>query len=430
MIAVIRRGYVDGVLNAPPSKSQTHRFYIAAMLSTGESIIERPSTCSDVKATLDAVKRMGCTVSAERSTVRILSDGMPKPPEDVINCHGSGTTLRILTAVSSLAPGTTILTGNRSLKRRPIHPLLNALKKLGVVCYSAPNERPPIVVIGRTIKAGYVEIGGDLSSQYVSGLLFTLAKVDGKSTIRLTTPLVSKPYVDMTIDVLHMCNVDVYVSENYRLFELNGPSNFKPFRSVVEGDYSSATMFIVAAAITGGKVRINNLRRDSLQADKAIIDVIKTAGCRVEVENDHVVAKGISDTLEPFEFDASDSPDLVPPLAVLASSCKGASIIRGVSRLRFKESDRIEALTSQLSKMGVKIEAYDDYMRIYGSSKIKGAVINPYGDHRIAMACSVMALKAEGETVIRDASCVKKSYPEFFTDLASLGAKVELRRQL
>jgi 3-phosphoshikimate 1-carboxyvinyltransferase len=430
MIAIIRRSCIDGVLNAPPSKSQTHRFYIAAMLSAGESVIERPSKCSDTKVTLDAIKRMGCTVTTEKSTVRISSDGMPKPPEDIINCHGSGTTLRILTAVSSLAPGMTILTGNRSLKRRPMYPLLNALKKLGVVCYSAPNEKPPIAVIGGTIKAGYVEIGGDLSSQYVSGLLFTLAKVNGKSNIRLTTPLVSKPYVDMTIDVLRMCNVDVYVSEDYRLFELNGPANFKPFRCIVEGDYSSATMFIVAAAITGGKVRINNLRRDSLQADKAIIDVVKAVGCQVEIGNDYVVVKGVLDALEPFEFDATDSPDLVPPLAVLASSCRGISTIRGVSRLRFKESDRVEALTSQLSKMGVKIEACDDCMRIYGSSKIKGAIINPYGDHRIAMACSIMALKAEGETVIRDSLCVRKSYPEFFIDLANLGAQVELRRQL
>ncbi|MEM2849463.1 MAG: 3-phosphoshikimate 1-carboxyvinyltransferase [Candidatus Bathyarchaeia archaeon] len=428
MIAIIRRGSIDGVLNAPPSKSQTHRFYIAAMLSTGESIIEQPSICLDTKATLDAVKLMGCTVSAGKSTVRILGDGIPKPAEDIVNCHGSGTTLRILTAVSSLAPGVTVLTGNRSLKRRPMSPLLHALNRLNVNCYSVSGGRPPIVVIGGTIRAGHVEVGGDLSSQYISGLLFTLAKVDGRSTIRLTTPLVSKPYVDMTIDVLRMCHADVSVSEDYRVFELNGSSKFKPFRRIVEGDYSSAAMLIVAAAITGGRLRINNLRRDSLQADKAIVDVVRAVGCQVETGEDYVVVEGVLDALEPFEFNASDSPDLVPPLAVLASSCRGASVIKGVSRLKFKESDRVEALSSQLSKMGVKIETHGDCMRVYGSPKIKGAIINPYGDHRIAMACVAMALKAEGETVIKDALCVRKSYPEFFTDLAYLGVQLELRK--
>lgn len=428
MIAILRRGSVNGVLNAPPSKSQTHRFYIAAMLSTGESIIEQPSICLDTKATLDAVRLMGCTVSAGKTTVRIVSDGVPKPPRDIVNCHGSGTTLRILTAVSSLASGATVLTGNKSLKRRPMNPLLNALNELGVKCYSASGGRPPIVVIGGTIRAGSVEISGDLSSQYVSGLLFTLAKVYGRSAIRLTTPLVSKPYVDMTIDVLRMCDVDVSVSEDYKVFELDGPSTFKPFRRIVEGDYSSVAVLIVAAAITGGKMRINNLRRGSLQADEAIIDVVRAVGCWVETGEDYVVVEGVLDALEPFEFDASNSPDLVPPLTVLASSCKGVSVIRGVSRLKFKESDRVEALSSQLSKMGVKIETHGDCMRVYGSQRIKGAIINPYGDHRIAMACAVMALKAEGETIIRDALCVKKSYPEFFTHLADLGVQLELRK--
>lgn len=430
MIAVVERSSINGVLTAPSSKSQTHRFYIAAMLSDGESIIEQPSICSDTRATLNAIKHMGCKVSLEKTTVRILSDGMPKPPENIINCYGSGTTLRILTAVSSLAMGMTILTGNKSLRRRPMHPLLNALGKLNVKCYSAPGGRPPIVVMGGTIRAGYVEISGDISSQYLSGLLFTLAKVDGKSTIRLTTPLLSKPYVDMTIDVLRMCHIDVYTSEDYRLFEVNGPSTFKPLRGKVEGDYSSAAAFIVAAAITGGRVRINNLRRESLQADKTILDVVKAVGCQVESREDHVIIEGSSDDLKPFEVDASNSPDLVPLLVVLASSCKGESVIKSIARLRFKESDRIKALTSQLSKMGVKMEVHDDHMKIYHSPKIKGAIINPYGDHRIAMACTIMALKAEGKTVIKNASCVRKSYPEFFTDLANLGGQLELKKYL
>ncbi|MEM1569857.1 MAG: 3-phosphoshikimate 1-carboxyvinyltransferase [Candidatus Bathyarchaeia archaeon] len=429
-MAVVRKSSVEGVVNAPPSKSQTHRFYIAAMLSPGESIVEQPSICLDTKATLNAIRLMGCTVSVGKSAVRILSDGTPKPPKDIVNCHGSGTTLRILTAVSSIAPGITVLTGNKSLKRRPMLPLLNALDMLGVKCYSATGGRPPIIIIGGTIRAGCVEIGGDLSSQYISGLLFTLAKVDGKSTIRLTTPLVSKPYVDMTIEVLRMCGVDVYVSEDYRLFELNGPSIFKPFRSTIEGDYSSAAAFIVAATISGGRVRINNLRMDSLQADKVVLDVVKSVGCRVESGEKYVTIEGASDGLEPFEFDAANSPDLVPLLAVLASSCKGVSVIKSISRLRFKESDRVSALTSQLSKMGVKIEIHEDHLKVYGSQKIKGAVINPYGDHRIAMACAVMALKAEGETVIKDALCVKKSYPDFFTELAKIGARLELRKSL
>ena len=426
MKAVLKSGVVNGIVKAPPSKSQTHRFYVAALLSEGLSIVENPSTCLDAKATLRAVKLMGCKVYRRGSEVKLLSRGFPESPEDVIYCGGSGTTIRIFTAVSALAPGLTVLTGDRSLRRRPMSPLLDALRQLGIRCYSSRGGRPPIAVLGGSLKPGLVKIRGDISSQYISGLLFTLAKVEGESIIRLTTPLVSKPYVDMTLDTLKICGVNVYASEDYRVFKVNGPYEFKPFKAMVEGDYSSAAVLMVAAAVTGGRVKVEGLKRDSLQPDRRILKVLEEVGCHVRVEDQYVEVNGSVGVYEPFEIDVSDSPDLAPILAVLASSCEGVSKITGVSRLRFKESDRIEALTSQLGKMGLRIRAYEDCITVEGPSRLRGAVIDPSNDHRIAMACAVAALKAQGETVIRNASCVNKSYLNFYWDLKDLGVDVKV----
>ncbi|RLI29204.1 3-phosphoshikimate 1-carboxyvinyltransferase [Candidatus Bathyarchaeota archaeon] len=425
MRVVLKSSVVDGVVKAPPSKSQTHRFYIAALLSEGLSIVEKPSTCLDTEATLRAIKLMGCKVHRKGSEVKLLGRGAPEPPEDVIHCGGSGTTIRILTAVSALAPGLTVLTGDKSLRRRPMSPLLDALRQLGIRCYSARGGRPPVVVLGGSLKPGLVKIRGDISSQYVSGLLFALAKVDGESIIQLTTSLVSKPYVDMTLNTLRMCGVNIYASEDRRVFEINGSYEFKPFKAVVEGDYSSASVLMVAAAVTGGRVKVEGLKKDSLQPDRRILNVLEEIGCHVRVEDKYVEVNGSMGIYEAFEIDVSDSPDLAPILTVLASSCRGVSKITGVSRLRFKESDRIEALTSQLSKMGLKIRTCEDCIIVKGPSKLKGAIIDPSNDHRIAMACAVAALKAQGETVIRNASCVNKSYPDFYEDLKNLGVDVK-----
>lgn len=426
MRVILKSSVVDGSVEAPPSKSQTHRYYAAALLTEGLSIVEQPSRCLDAEATLRAVRLMGCKVYRTESGVKLLGKGGPEAPDDIIYCGGSGTTIRIFTAISALAPGLTVLTGNRSLRRRPMGPLLDSLKQLGVQCHSAGGGRPPVVVLGGSLKPGLVKVKGDISSQYISGLLFTLAKADGESIIQLTTPLVSKPYVDMTLEALKMSGVNIRMSEDYRVFKIDGPYDFKPFKVMVEGDYSSAAVLMVAAAITGGKVKVEGLKRDSLQPDRRILEILKDIGCRVRTGENYVEVHGSSDLYDTFEVDVSDSPDLAPILVVLASSCRGTSKLSGVSRLRFKESNRVESLTSQLDKMGLKIRVSDDCMFIEGPSRLKGTVVNPSGDHRIAMACAVAALKAHGETVIRNASCVNKSYPRFYQDLKSLGVSVEI----
>lgn len=425
MKVVLKNSVVDGAVEAPPSKSQTHRFYTAALLSEGLSTVRQPSRCLDAEATLRAVKLMGCRVYRRGIEVRLLGRGEPEAPDDIIHCGGSGTTIRIFTAISALAPGLTVLTGDKSLRRRPMGPLLDSLRQLGILCFSARGGRPPVAVWGGTLKPGLVKIRGDISSQYISGLLFTLAKAEGESVIRLTTPLASKPYVDMTLEALRMCGVDVHVSEDYRVFRVDGSYKFKPFKAVVEGDYSSSAVLMVAAAVTGGKVKVEGLKRDSLQPDRRILKILDDIGCRIRVGEHYVEVDGSVGIYDAFKVDVSDSPDLAPILVVLASSCHGVSEISGVSRLRFKESNRIEALTSQLGKMGLKIRASGDHITVEGPSRLKGAVIDPSSDHRIAMACAVAALKAQGETVIRNASCVNKSYPDFYRDLKSLGASVE-----
>lgn len=426
MKIILKSSSVKGVIKAPPSKSQTHRFYTAALLSEGLSVVKQPSRCLDAEATLRAVRLMGCRVYRRGLEVKLMGKGRPEAPDDIIHCRGSGTTIRIFTAISALAPGLTILTGDKSLRRRPMNPLLDSLRQLGIRCYSAKGGRPPVAVLGGSLKPGLVKMRGDISSQYVSGLLFTLAKAEGESIIQLTTPLVSKPYVDMTLEVLKMCSVDVYVSDDYRVFRIDGPYEFKPFKALVEGDYSSAAVLLVAAAVTGGKVKVEELKRNSLQPDRRILKILEDVGCRIRIGNRYVEVDGSVGIYDAFEVDVSDSPDLAPILVVLASSCSGISKLSGVSRLRFKESDRVKTLASQLGKMGLKIRTYGDHMIIEGPSRLKGAVIDPSNDHRIAMACAVAALKAQGETVIKNASCVNKSYPGFYQDLKSLGASVEI----
>jgi 3-phosphoshikimate 1-carboxyvinyltransferase len=413
-----------GEIKAPPSKSYTHRALIAASLANGESKIKNPLICQDTEATLNVIKSYGTKIIDKRNLLIINGVKEIKTPDDVLNCMDSGTTIRFATSILSFAKGISILTGGESLRKRPMQPLIDALNQLNVKCFSAKgNGYPPIIVFGGEGIRGEAFLPGNVSSQFISSLLFAapLAKSDVK--ISLSTPLESKPYVEMTLKILEAHNIYVSASSDRSIFLIPSNQSYKPFNHDVPGDYSSATFLLAAAALTKSKIKVKGLKNPELQADSAIINVLKEMGAQVNVGENYVEVSSEAE-LTGIEFDAKNTPDLVPALTVLGCFAKGETKIFNVERLRIKESDRINALISELTKMGGKLTFKNNALIVKGVCKLKGAEINPYGDHRIAMACAIAALKAEGKTKILNPECIKKSYPNFFKDLKKLGVKV------
>jgi len=423
-LIVKRTEALSGVINAPPSKADTHRAFIAASLSNGSSMIENALLCDDTLATINACRMLGAEIKQVEDAFKVEGVSKPNTPENVIDCGESGSTIRFLTPVCALADGISILTGGDSLRRRPMKPLLEALRQLGVNCYSARFDGfPPVIVFGGGIKGGKAEIRGDISSQFISGLLLATPLAANETDIHVTTHLESKPYVAMTLNILRKHNVRVDCQPDYRRFSVPPNQRYAPFNHVIEGDYSSAAFLLAAASVTNSRVRVVGLKKDTLQGDRVIVDILREMGAQVEMGEDYVEVKGLDRSLRGLNLDLSDNPDLVPVCAAVAAFAGGRTVISGVKRLRFKESDRILSLTSELSKMGVKVTAFEDHLTIEGGS-LRGAELNSHDDHRIAMACAVAALGAEGETTIHGVECISKSYPKFVEDLRLLRGDV------
>jgi len=418
---------LSGTAEAPSSKAYTHRALIAASLSEGCSLIQKPLVCDDTMATVKACSLLGAKIRKVEGGFVVVGASSPATPEDIIHCGDSASTLRFLTPVCALAEGISVLTGNEGLRRRPIEPLLDALRQLGVQCYSTRGEGClPIIVFGGGIRGGGASIRGDVSSQFVSGLLFGTPKADTDTEIVVTTQLESKPYVTVTLDVLQRHGVKIEASFDYSRFLVPCRQAYTPFNHVIEGDYSSAAFLLAAAAITNSHLKITNLRRETLQGDRKVTEVLQEMGFRVEIGEDYVEVLGANQGLKGVEVDLRDTPDLVPVCAALACYAQGETVIRGAGRLRFKESDRIASISVELRKMGGKIMESKEGFIIEGG-RLHGAEIDPHKDHRIAMACAIAALGAEGTTTIHGTECVDKSYPDFVKDLLSLGGEAHVR---
>lgn len=416
-----------GRVKAPPSKAYTHRAMVAALLSEGASEVYDPLICDDTIATLEACKAFGANVKPERNKLVVEGSQHPKTPENVIDCRESGSTIRFITPIASLPHGITILTGGPSLRRRPIGELLEALSKLGVKCYTTRGDGyPPVIVFGGGMRGGETSIVGNVSSQYISGLLFACPLAFEDTEIQITTPLESKPYVKMTMEVLSTHGIQINASPDLQKFRIPARQTYSPTNHKIPGDYSSAAFLLAAGAITKSKVKITNLSEKTTQADVTIIKILQEMGANIDVGENSVEVNGGS-RLKCFSFDASATPDLVPVCAVLACYAEGQTQISHAERLRIKESDRLSALRVELTKMGANITETEDGLLIQGPSKLRGCIINPHNDHRIAMACAVAALGAEGITIIRNSQCINKSYPKFVQDLRNLGAKAYVR---
>lgn len=415
----------------------------AALLTKGTTIIHNPGHSNDDKAALGIIQALGAETLPGNDELIIKSDGFPLTTHHsplTINCGESGLSIRMFTPLVALSDKEITINGSGSLMTRPMDFFDEILPKLNVKVKSQQGKLP--LVIQGPLKPANIEVDGSLSSQFLTGLLLAYSafpnpsgggafKDAGSSTVSIKVHnLKSKPYIDLTLDVMKQFGLNVPENRNYKEFYFNSATPGSRLTShdyTVEGDWSGGAFLLVAGAIAGS-ITIRGLDLGSTQADKAIVDALMAANAGIAIE-----AKGIkihSAEMNGFEFDATDCPDLFPPLVALAAYCKGETRIKGVSRLIHKESNRALTLQDEFDKMGVTIDLDDDIMTIYGGNPVKGADVHSHHDHRIAMACTVAGLKANSEMVIEEAQAVNKSYPDFYNDLKSLGASVSLTNQL
>lgn len=405
---------IKGKIKAPASKSMTQRAIAAALLADGQSIIHNPSYCDDSLAAMSIAVGLGARVEPEANELKI--NGSVELKEPKLNCGESGLAIRMFSPIAALYPTEITMVGANSLKKRPMIMIEEALKQLGVKCSSTGGFLP--LTIHGPIKGGFCEIDGSISSQLLTGLLMALPLASKDSEIKVNN-LKSKPYIDMTIRLLNSFGIKIH-NTDYKQFRIPGNQKYIPGSYTVEGDWSGGAFLLVAGAINGN-LSVVGLNKESLQSDRAIISALEKAGAHIKInENQIDISKS---ELKAFDFDATDCPDLFPPLVALASFCTSVSTIKGVSRLIHKESNRGETLKEEFNKMNIKIEIKDDLMFITGG-KPQGAHVESHEDHRIAMAVAVTALGAAGKVYIRDSQCVVKSYPGFFDDLRTLGVVV------
>lgn len=422
-VVVKKSAHLAGEIWAPPSKAYTHRMLIAALLSNGTSKILNPLVSNDTNASLRAVEAFGAEIELHKNCWTIKGVELLKTPKSPIDCGESGVTLRFMIPVAALASGSSIFTFGSSLERRPVTPLLRSLKQLGTGSSLQLEEGGSSVIIHRGgIRGGKTSIRGDISSQFISGLLFACPKAREDTEIAVTTPLESRSYVQMTIEILNKHGLKVSASNDFAQLRIPSNQNYNPCNHEVLGDFSSAAFLLAAAMVTSSKVKVKNLDYHTIQGDKAILEILKEMGSTLRVGDEFVEVEG--QQLNAVDVDARDIPDLIPVCAVLACYSKGISKIYNAKRLRYKESDRLNSLHTELKKMGAKITIHKDSLTIRGPCTMHGATIDPHNDHRIAMACAVAALGARGETKIQKSECVSKSYPRFFDDLRSLGVNI------
>lgn len=415
MKMTFKGGKAKGAVSPPASKSHTHRAFFLGALADGESEIINPLIADDTLSTLRACEAMGASVK-RGETVRIRG-GKLHAPHGEVDAGNSGTTLRILTGLLSMFDTECTVTGDASLKTRPMGPLLEALELMGIECKSAGN-RPPITVKGPN-KGGRTEIDGSKSSQFVTSLLMTSPMLENDTEITVREKLVSRPYLDVTVSMMRAFGADVVDEKDRYKVRCTG---YRPARYTVPSDFSSAAFPLVAGAL-GGPITVNNLDMDDLGGDGRIIEILMRCGAEVSVSGGSVtVSKG---RIEPMELDLEANPDLFPVLAVLLSAAKGTSRIYGAPQLRLKESDRIESTVAMLNDLGVVAEETDDGCIIHGKGVISGGEVDNRGDHRIMMAAAIASFASNNPITMDGAECHGISYPGFIDDMRRLGMRIE-----
>jgi 3-phosphoshikimate 1-carboxyvinyltransferase len=434
MVAIVHPSKLSGSQIAPASKSSMQRACAAALIHIGKTIIHNPGHSNDDLAALDVIQKLGASVVAEKSPsgkihtspTEVNSNGV-KPIGPSMNCGESGLGIRMFTPIAALSSELISIEGKGSLVKRPMHFFDEILPLVGVKVQSQKGFLP-IQIQGPLVPAN-ITIDGSLSSQFLTGMLMAYAATDMQEVEIKVIDLKSKPYIDLTLSVLNAFGWKVEHT-NYESFRFLAHAPLKPIiEYTVEGDWSGAAFLLVAGAIAG-PIKVKGLQLDSTQADKKIMEALISAKANIIQEEDGILIGPLADNsngLIAFQFDATDCPDLFPPLVALASVCNGVTKIKGVGRLAHKESDRGLTLQTEFAKMGIRIELVGDEMLIHGGTIIQSATVFSQHDHRIAMACGVAALVANGPIEITEAEAINKSYTDFFTHLQELGAKVDIQ---
>ena len=395
----------------------------AALVAKGKSIIKNPGHSNDDKAAMDITQRLGAVVTNNGNELVIESNGV-QPVSSEINCGESGLSIRMFTPLVALSNHALTVNGSGSLVTRPMDFFDEILPQLDVQVKSNAGKLP--LNIQGPIVPKNITIDGSLSSQFLTGLLLAYAASNASDVSITVTNLKSKPYIDLTLDVMKQFGLKVPENRNYEEFYFAADTHHSSLTAhhyTVEGDWSGAAFLLVAGAVAGNIV-VKGLDVFSTQADKAVLQALMDCGCIISIQPEQIEIGPAP--LKPFHFNATECPDLFPPLVALASFCNGKSVIEGTTRLTHKESNRAITLQDEFAKLGVTIELQDDLMIIHGGGGLKGATVHSRHDHRIAMACAVAGLKAAGDVTIEEAEAINKSYPDFYEHLKLLGASVSL----
>ena len=417
MIEIKPISKLDAVVTVPSSKSYSNRALLIAALADGESHIYNCLKCEDTRYMISALNSFSINIVEDKTKVTVQGcNGFPRTSKKNIFVGNAGTTMRFLCSFAALCPGETIIDGSWRMRQRPLNDLIDGLSTLGAEMISQnENGCPPVKIKGGGIDGGESEMNGDKSSQYFTSILLSSPYAKKDVLIKVNGELTSRPYIDLTIDLMRIFGVNVE-NNSYSSFFIKSGNGYKAREYTIESDMTSATYFFAAAAITGGKVKVKNINISTMQGDIKFVDILKKMGCIVLKGENFIEVEGGG--LTGINVNMNEMPDAVQTLAVTSLFAKGETRITGVSNLRIKETDRIKALATELSRLGAQVRELDDGLVII-PGKMQAAEIVTYDDHRMAMSFSLAGLKIHGIR-IKNPGCVNKSFPDFFKKLESL----------
>ena len=408
----------NGTVNVPPSKSDVHRAIICAAMANGVSRISPVALSNDIKATIGCIKALGADAVLENNVLTVDGTNMYKNKTALLDCGESGSTLRFFIPIAAVGNINATFVGKGKLPQRPIGIFTEALPKAGTVCKTEGGR--PLEIKGQ-LKSGIFEIPGNVSSQFITGLLLALPILEGDSEIVLTSPLESVGYIAMTIRTMKQFGVNIQATE--KGWHIKGGQSYKTCDYTTDGDWSQAAFFMVLGAVSG-KVTVKGVAKDSTQGDKKCAEILARFGAKVtQLDNEVTVEKG---ELKAITIDASQIPDLVPVLSVCAAFAEGTTKIINAERLRIKECDRLKATAELLNNLGGKVKELSDGLEITGVSSLKGGNVNGYNDHRIVMSAAVCAARSDEDITATFAMSINKSYPDFYIDYNSIGGKANV----
>lgn len=408
----------NGTVNVPPSKSDVHRAIICAAMANGVSRISPVALSNDIKATIGCIKALGADAVLENNVLTVDGTNMYKNKTALLDCGESGSTLRFFIPIAAVGNINATFVGKGKLPQRPIGIFTEALPKAGTVCKTEGGL--PLEIKGQ-LKSGIFKIPGNVSSQFITGLLLALPILEGDSEIVLTSPLESVGYIAMTIRTMKQFGVNIQATE--KGWHIKGGQSYKTCDYTTDGDWSQAAFFMVLGAVSG-KVTVKGVAKDSTQGDKKCAEILARFGAKVtQLDNEVTVEKG---ELKAITIDASQIPDLVPVLSVCAAFAEGTTKIINAERLRIKECDRLKATAELLNNLGGKVKELSDGLEITGVSSLKGGNVNGYNDHRIVMSAAVCAARSDEDITATFAMSINKSYPDFYIDYNSIGGKTNV----